>query len=102
MLMQENFEKLGYKDSTTTLLSEILPRGGERFRFRYEYDFGDNWQHEVLFEGRHSAEPGKRYPLCVDGARACPPEDVGGVWGYADILEAISDPEHEEHDEMRS
>ena len=47
------------------------------------------------------AEPRKQYPLCLEGARACPPEDVGGVWGYADFLAAIADPENEQHDEMR-
>ena len=96
--MEENFERDGFEDSTTTMFSEILPATGKRFRFEYEYDFGDGWQHEVLFEGRLEAEPGKQYPLCLEGARACPPEDVGGVWGYADFLEAIADPEHEEHD----
>src|SRR5262249_51300597 len=50
-LMQENFEDMEYKDSTTTKISEILPKTGKRFRFQYEYDFGDSWYHEVLFEG---------------------------------------------------
>lgn len=100
-LMQENFGDLQYKDSTRTMLSDILPEGGRTFRFQYEYDFGDGWLHEVLFEGRKPAEPGKRYPLCLEGARACPPEDVGGVWGYAEFLAAIHDPDHEEHKGMR-
>ena len=100
-LMAETFEELNYTDSTRTRLSAILPVAGGRSRFEYEYDFGDGWLHEVLYEGRLRAEPGKRYPLCVEGARACPPEDVGGVWGYADFLEAIADPEHDQHDEMR-
>jgi hypothetical protein len=98
LLMQENFEDMDYKDSTTTRLSDILPKSGKRFRFEYEYDFGDGWRHEVLFEGCLRAERGKRYPLCVEGERACPPEDVGGVWGYQEFVEAISDPEHEDHD----
>lgn len=50
-LMQENFEDMDYMDSTTTNVSDILPRSGKRFRFQYEYDFGDSWHHEVLFEG---------------------------------------------------
>ena len=100
LLMAENFGEMGYRDSTTTLLSDILPRGDERYGFEYEYDFGDGWQHEILFEGRPAAEPGKRSPLCLEGEGACPPEDVGGVWGYADFLEAIADPDHEEHDEL--
>ncbi len=97
-LMQENFEEMEYKDSTATKISDILPQSGKRFRFEYEYDFGDSWDHEVLFEKCVEAEPGKRYPVRIAGARACPPEDVGGVWGYQDFLEAINDPEHEDHD----
>jgi hypothetical protein len=98
MLMQENFEEMEYEDSTSTKLSEILPKSGKRFRWEYEYDFGDGWRHEVLFEGCVQAERGKRYPVCIEGARSCPPEDVGGAWGYQEFLEAITDPEHEEHD----
>jgi Plasmid pRiA4b ORF-3-like protein len=98
LLMQENFDEFGYEDSTRTMLSDVLPGDGKRLRFEYQYDFGDSWWHEVLFEGRVRAEPGRRYPVCVEGERACPPEDVGGVWGYADFVQAIRDPEHEEHD----
>jgi hypothetical protein len=100
MLMQENFADLNYGDSTSTKISEILPRTGRRFRFGYKYDFGDDWRHDIVFEGCLRAERGKRYPVCVEGARACPPEDVGGVWGYAEFLEAIADPGHERHDEF--
>jgi Plasmid pRiA4b ORF-3-like protein len=100
LLMAENFEDMDYKDSTTTKISAILPKGGKRFRFEYEYDFGDSWQHEVLVEGCLQAEAGKKYPLCVGGARACPPEDVGGVWGYDDFVEAIQSPDNEQHEEM--
>src|SRR5205807_2335117 len=91
LLMDENFEEFGYEDSTTTKVSDILPGTGKRFRFEYEYDFGDSWWHEVLFEGCLRAEPGGRYPACVEGARSCPPEDVGGVGGYERFLEAIAD-----------
>ena len=99
MLMEETFEELNYKDSTRTMLSDIIPQRGKGRRFEYEYDFGDSWLHEVLFEGRTRAEPNQQYPLCLEGARACPPEDVGGVWSYAVFVEAISDPENEAHDE---
>lgn len=101
LLMQENFEEMEYEDSTTTKLSDILPRSGRRFRFEYEYDFGDGWRHEVVFEGCVRAERGKRYPVCIEGARACPPEDVGGVWGYQAFVEAMADPGHERHEEFR-
>jgi hypothetical protein len=99
-LMQENFEEMEYQDSTTTKISDILPKTGRRFRFQYEYDFGDSWYHEVLFEGVVRVEPKVKYPLCVEGARACPPEDCGGIWGYADFVEAIQNPEDERHEEL--
>ncbi len=98
LLMEENFEEMEYQDSTNTKLSDILPQSGKRFRFEYEYDFGDCWRHEVLFEGVLRAERGKRYPVCVEGARACPPEDVGGTPGYQDFLEEISEPENEDRE----
>ena len=68
--------------------------------FTYLYDFGDSWEHEVLIERMAEAEKGKKYPILIDGNRNCPPNDVGGVWGYQEFLEAIKDPNHEEHDEL--
>ena len=97
-LLDDGFEGFNCVDSTVTMLSDILPESGQRFAFKYEYDFGDGWEHEILFEGCPSAEKGKKYPLCIEGERACPPEDCGGVWGYADFLEAITNPKHEEHE----
>jgi hypothetical protein len=99
MLMEESFAEMNYEDSTSTKISDILPKNGKPFRFDYEYDFGDSWEHEVLFEGCVRTEQGKRYPLCLEGVRACPPEDVGGTWGYQGFLDAITDPHHEEHEE---
>jgi len=99
MLMEENFEEMEYKDSTTTVLSDILPKTG-KFRFVYEYDFGDGWEHEVLFEGCPKAEPGRKYPVCLEGQRACPPEDVGGTGGYEEFLKAVQDKNHEEREAM--
>ena len=100
MLIDENFMEMDYQDSTTTMLSRIVAERRKRFRFLYEYDFGDSWEHEVLFEGCPPADPKVKYPICLEGERACPPEDVGGVWGYADFLEAIGDKNHEQHEEM--
>src|SRR5439155_20999890 len=100
LLMQENFEEMEYEDSTSTRLSDILPRTGRRFRFEYEYDFGDGWRHEVLFEGVVRAERGMRYPVCVEGARACRPEDVGGSPGCEGLVAGMADPRHERHDEL--
>ena len=100
VLRKADFEEMDCRDSTRTKLSAILPKTGKRFRFVYEYDFGDSWDHDVLFEGCVQAEPGRQYPLCLEGKRACPPEDVGGVPGYAEFLETIQNPDNEQHDEM--
>jgi Plasmid pRiA4b ORF-3-like protein len=99
-LMEENFHEFEYKNSRLTLFAAILPESGKRFRFEYEYDFGDCWTHEVLFEGCLREQRGLRYPICVEGERACPPEDVGGTPGYREFLEAIADPEAEDHDRL--
>ena len=84
-------------NSLETRLSSVVPEDDSRFAFTYKYDFGDGWEHEVLFEGCLRAEKGARYPLCVEGERACPPEDVGGTYGYQEYLEAMADPKHKEH-----
>lgn len=100
MLMEENMEEMGYKDSTRTNISKIVPKTGKRFKFSYEYDFGDSWEHEILFEGCPKKKPGKEYPVCLEGKRACPPEDVGGNGGFYEFLEALADPKHEQHDDF--
>ncbi len=66
--------------------------------FTYIYDYGDNWQHRIKVEKALVPDPDLRRPLCLDGRNACPPEDVGGVPGYANLLEANGDPTYEEHD----
>jgi len=67
-------------------------------RADYEYDFGDGWEHEVVLEAVAPRVPKSRYPVCLDGARACPPEDCGGIPGYEQICEILRDPGHDEHD----
>jgi len=89
---------LPVKSSRTARLSQIAPRPG--VRFLYIYDFGDNWEHEILVEKIALADVGVRYPVCLAGERACPPEDCGGVWGYAELLDIIRDPSHERYEEM--
>jgi hypothetical protein len=85
------------KSETRAKLSQVVAQ--EKDKFTYEYDFGDSWEHEIVVEKILQPETGTHYPVCLAGKRACPPEDCGGVWGYADLLEAIRDPEHPEHDE---
>jgi hypothetical protein len=68
--------------------------------FAYDYDFGDGWRHEVLLEGILINDTAAKYPICVAGERACPPEDCGGVSGYAELLQVLASPRTEEYREM--
>jgi hypothetical protein len=79
-------------------LSRVI--AGENTRIPYEYDFGDGWEHELLVERVFAPEPGVHYPVCLEGERNCPPEDVGGTGGYEDFLEAIRNRRHPEHRRM--
>jgi len=79
-------------------LQDVLRQAKDRMV--YEYDFGDGWEHEVVLERVTSPEPGVQYPRVLDGWGACPPEDVGGVWGYYEFLEAIGNPNHPDHESM--
>jgi hypothetical protein len=99
ILMEEFIEEMNYQDSTSTKIREILPPGGRRFAFEYEYDPGDSWNHDILFEGSLQAKPGGAYPLCVEGERACPPEDIGGTAGYRDFVVSLTDQDHDEHEQ---
>ena len=81
-----------------TRLQDLLERPKDRLI--YEYDFGDSWEHDVVLEDIAEAQPDLRYPRVVAGRRACPPEDVGGFPGYAEFVEAITDPTHDEHESM--
>lgn len=68
--------------------------------FTFLYDFGDYWEHSVLVEKILPKEPDIKYPICIDGQRACPPEDCGGLSGFAEFLEAVSNPCHADHQAM--
>ncbi len=86
------------QDEDKITVGEVLTK--PKAKLTYEYDFGDSWEHEVVLEKVLSPETGVHYPICIDGKRACPPEDCGGVWGYANMLEVMKDPEHPEYEEM--
>ena len=87
----DEYGDLGTIDEANYKLNQVIDREGQRFT--YEYDFGDSWDHTLLVEKILPPQEGVRYPICLKGKRACPPEDVGGVWGYENFLEAIRDPE---------
>lgn len=84
-------------DERKTVLSKVAKK--ERRHFDYWYDFGDNWHHDIVIEKIMQNQTSMKHPRCIGGKRASPPEDVGGVWGYKYFLDAINDPNHEEHDE---
>ncbi len=78
-------------------LADLVKQKGRTFH--YLYDFGDGWEHELVLEESRYFNPELRTELaCLDGQRACPPEDVGGVPGYFEFLNALKDPNHEEHE----
>jgi hypothetical protein len=85
-------------DDRKVRLADVV-RAGQRFSYRY--DFGDDWGHDIVVESVDATEVGAAYPLCTGGARACPPDDCGGPFGYLDLLEALGNPAHEAHAEMR-
>lgn len=84
------------RDECKATVGDILP--AVRSKAVYEYDFGDSWYHELALEKRLAPEPGVAYPRCTGGRRACPPEDCGGVYGYADLLTVLADPAHEDYE----
>ncbi|MBN1174713.1 MAG: plasmid pRiA4b ORF-3 family protein [Micromonosporaceae bacterium] len=89
--------QLGHVDAATVTLDEVAPDVGDRIR--YVYDFGDDWQHDLVVEQIVAAQPGVAYPRCTAGRRARPPEDCGGMWVYQDLLAVVADPGHPEHAE---
>ncbi len=88
----------GPLDARKARLADVLEDTGA-MTLRYLYDFGDGWEHTVKVERVVEAVPGITYPRLLDASGRCPPEDVGGPWGYGDFLDAVSNPDHEEHAE---
>jgi len=93
-------DDFGAVDYSGIAVSNLIAEHGSKLRFSYEYDFGDGWEHDLVLEEMIEAEPGKRYPRCIDGERACPPEDVGGIYGFADYVKAITNPNDDEYEEL--
>ena len=90
----------GPLDARKATLASIVEDTGAR-TLRYLYDFGDGWEHTIKVERLIDPLPGVSYPRLIEASGRCPPEDVGGPWGYAEFLEALADPEHEQHADMR-
>ena len=87
-------------ESTAVLPASSRPPRASAGSVRYTYDYGDNWRHDVIVEEVRNGDPDMEYPAFVDGARGCPPEDIGGPHGFMDFLETVLDPAHEQHRDM--
>ena len=96
--MSEDIDDFDTQDEKEYRLKNLVNEGDS---FEYLYDFGDCWEHEVLVEKLIEPEAGVKYPVCVEGKRACPPEDCGGPWRYNDLLRILGDSEHEEYADYR-
>src|SRR6185437_15629577 len=93
---EESFELDCTLISWETKINEYLT---PEYQIMYEYDFGDSWEHEIKFEGNFDKITGQKYPLCLEGKLACPPEDIGGIGGYYSFVEAMADKSHPEHND---
>ncbi len=90
--LEKTLDEAGYT------LSQLIKEKGQSFK--YTYDFGDDWLHEIMVENIETKNIKLLYPVCLEGERACPPEDIGGVPGYEERLLALKDPSHPEHKEI--
>ena len=86
-------------EESTFTLRQIAPQEGDVFR--YDYDFGDSWEHEITVEKILPNPAAASFALCLEGARACPPEDCGGIPGYEELLKILKNRKHPEHKRMK-
>ena len=92
---------LGHRSETSVTLEQVAPAANSKLR--YTYDFGDDWEHDILvekvfdYEMTLDHEMTTAYPRCTGGRRAAPPDDCGGIWGYAELVEVLNDPADQEH-----
>jgi hypothetical protein len=86
---------LGHRSDTRVTLEQVAP--AVRSKLRYTYDFGDDWDHDILVEKVLDQNGTTPYPRCTGGRRAAPPDDCGGILGYTELVEVLSDPTDEEH-----
>jgi hypothetical protein len=89
----------GPRDARKVRLIDVLEDAGTK-TLRYLYDYGDGWEHTIKVERMIPADTASPYPRLIEASGRCPPEDVGGPWGYAEMLEALADPDHERHAEI--
>ncbi len=82
-------------DAKETTLIALIDKEGEAFK--YEYDFGDGWDHSIILEKYESLESPQQLPFCISGTLKCPPEDCGGITGFYDFLSILSNKRHPDH-----
>jgi hypothetical protein len=99
--LPDDFDPPDTVDEAQVLLSKLF-KSGKRARFIYDYDFGDGWRHELIFEGYPEPDSTIEYRLCLEGERACPPEDVGGPSGFEEYVEIMSNVQHKRHKELKA
>lgn len=92
--------ELGHRADGSVTLEQVAP--GVKDKIRYTYDFGDDWVHDIVVEKVLDPDPSTTYPRCTGGKRAAPPDDCGGIWGYAELVEVLANPAHPEHEERLS
>lgn len=86
------------EDEDAVTLAQVCPK--VKSKLAYMYDFGDGWDHIIEVQKIEDPKPNATYPLCLAGKLACPPEDCGGIYGYYNLLNAIADPDHEDHEDL--
>ncbi|MEE9337037.1 MAG: plasmid pRiA4b ORF-3 family protein [Methylococcaceae bacterium] len=86
------------EDENKYQLHQLLK--SEKEEIKYEYDFGDGWEHKILLEKILPFDKDTQVTSCIKGKRACPPEDCGGVWGYQELIDTINDDKHPEYESM--
>lgn len=99
-MLDEVFPDSSEKSYARIKISDLINSHGPKLKLNYLYDFGDGWEHDVTLEKTTARVTSVQYPRCLSGKRNCPPEDVGGIYGYEQFLDAIGNTEHEEHDDF--
>jgi hypothetical protein len=89
--------ELDHRPEGPVTLEQVAP--GVKSKIRYTYDFGDDWEHDILVEKVLDHDEAVHYPRCIDGRRSAPPDDCGGIWGYAELVEILADSDHPEHED---
>jgi hypothetical protein len=97
---KDDFYGLHFEDARKIKLNKVVSYDKSKTKFIYEYDFGDSWEHEIIVEQMIPFKDGVKYPTLLSGRQSCPPEDCGGLRGYALLLKSVRNPIEEEYERM--